>query len=59
MKSDRIIVINEKNDSWMDRCDLCDEINYPMLGWHCTHDDPAHGTTICHECLRDLGTILI
>lgn len=34
------------------KCDLCDEQNFPQVGWCCEHDDPAHITTICIKCLR-------
>jgi len=36
-------------------CDICDEMNFPHVSWHCTHDDPAHGTTVCHVCLDKIN----
>jgi hypothetical protein len=36
------------------QCDLCDEVKYPMVSWCCEHDDPAHGTSVCFDCLRKI-----
>lgn len=56
MKSERIM-ISDTSDYYP--CDLCDELNYfPHISWHCTHDDPAHATTICHKCLTILKEML-
>jgi hypothetical protein len=38
-------------------CDLCDQMNFPHVSWHCTHDDPAHVTTICSKCLKRLNDL--
>jgi len=53
MIRDRIGISNEYY-KYAEPCDLCDEMNFPQIGWCCEHDDPAHGTNICLECLKQL-----
>ena len=54
MKSERIM-ISDTSDYYP--CDLCDQMNLPHVSWHCTHDDPAHTTTVCHKCIEKLDRL--
>jgi hypothetical protein len=49
------VSIKEKMTKYDEPCDLCDEFNYPMIGWCCKNDDPAHFTSICIPCLKELN----
>ncbi len=46
------IMVGETGDLYP--CDLCDRVNTPHVSWHCTHDDPAHVTTVCLDCLESI-----
>ena len=52
---DRVGYDEKRVSEYDEPCDLCDEFNYPMIGWCCEHDDPAHGTSICLSCLKKLN----
>lgn len=52
VKRDRIGIVYEATHGFsISQCDLCDEEKYPMVAWCCEHDDPAHITSVCLECL--------
>lgn len=53
MKTERLTIEGKSN---FYPCDLCDKVNFPLISWHCTHDDPAHVTNICWKCLKELGS---
>ena len=54
-KVDRIGIDYEPTHGFsISQCDLCDEEKYPMVSWCCEHDDPAHITNVCLDCLREI-----
>ena len=57
MIRDRINITNEDYE-YKNPCDLCDEMNFPQIGWKCINDDPYIVTNICYKCLSELPTIL-
>lgn len=55
MKENRISVIQKAEEGLSDyQCDLCDETNYPMISWACTHDDDYIRTIVCLMCISNL-----
>ena len=53
---DRISIIKEKYKDQSDyQCDLCDQPNYPMLTWACTHDDNYIRTIVCISCMTKIN----